>query len=73
MLFKIWRKLKKLLPHVSIILAGLFIVLFVADLCNSNMNFFGNRLAKNFILLFSLVTLVTEIILVRINRRNSRK
>ena len=72
MLWKIWRKAKRLLPHVSIILAGLFIVLFVADLCNSNMNFIGNRMAKNLLFVFCIVTMITEILLVRLFRKGKK-
>lgn len=69
MLRTIWHKLKRLLPHVSIILAGLFLVLFVADLCNPNMKFVGSSIARPFLLVFCLVTIVTEIVLIRIYRR----
>lgn len=52
MLLRLWKRIRPLVPHLSIILCGLFVVLYVADRFNSNMNFIGNNLSKNLLLLF---------------------
>lgn len=70
MLKLIWHKLKRLLPHLSIILAGMFLVLYVADMCNPNMKFVGSSIARPFLLVFCLSTIVTEILLIRIYRKH---
>lgn len=72
MLLRLWKRIRPLVPHLSIILCGLFVVLYVADRFNSNMNFIGNNLSKNLQLLLCIVTLISDIVLVRINRRRRK-
>ena len=72
MLLRLWKRIRPLVPHLSIILCGLFVVLYVADRFNSNMNFIGNNLSKNLLLLLCIVTLISDIVLVRINRRRRK-
>ena len=73
MLLRLWKRIRPLVPHLSIILCGLFVVLYVADRFNSNMNFIGNNLSKNLLLLLCIVTLISDIVLVRINRRRRKE
>ena len=72
MLLRLWIRIRPLVPHLSIILCGLLVVLYVADRFNSNMNFIGNNLSKNLLLLLCIVTLISDIVLVRINRRRRK-
>ena len=72
MLLRLWKRIRHQGPYLSIILCGLFVVLYVADRFNSNMNFIGNNLSKNLLLLLCIVTLISDIVLVRINRRRRK-
>lgn len=38
--------LKKILPHIVIILCGIFITFLILDMFNPNMNFTGNSVSK---------------------------
>ena len=59
MLLRLWKRIRP-------------VVLYVADRFNSNMNFIGNNLSKNLLLLLCIVTLISDIVLVRINRRRRK-
>ena len=72
MLLRLWKRIKPLIPHICIILAGLFVVLYVADRFNSNMNFIGNNISKTLLLILCIVAIISSIILVRINRRRHK-
>ena len=73
MLLRLWKRIiRPLVPHMSIILCGVFVVLYVADRLNSNMNFIGSSLSKNLLLLLCIVSLISDIVLIRMNRRRRK-
>jgi heme/copper-type cytochrome/quinol oxidase subunit 3 len=61
--------IKKMLPHLCILFAGMFITFFVIDQFNSAMSVIGNNtLAKTLLLLFSVTAVVVSGMLIRRQR-----
>lgn len=63
------KTIDKVMPHLSIILAGMLIVLFVIDRFNSAMGFLDNDGAKILILALSITSIVNAILLIAFQRR----
>lgn len=57
--------IKKLLPHVVIVLSGILIVLLTIDIFNSNMAFIDNNITRGIIWALTVLSLVSSIISVR--------
>jgi hypothetical protein len=61
---------KKLIPHLCIVLSGMFITFIVIDQFNSAMSVVGNNsIEKTFLFLFSIVSLIVSIMLISRQRR----
>ena len=65
--------IRKLLPHVGIILALMFITFFIVDKFNGAMNFIGNDISKGLLLVFSLVSIGNSCLLIHQNRKAARR
>lgn len=65
--------LRKLLPHVNIILGLMFITFFIVDKFNGAMNFIDNDISKGLLLLFALVSIANAGFMIRENRRRARR
>jgi len=63
------KTLYKILPHILIVLAGMFIVLFTVDKINSAMAFINNDITKALLAVFSVVALINAILFIRLQRR----
>lgn len=63
------RIIKNLLPHVSLILSGMFITFFILDKLNPNMAFINNDATKLLLLLFAIVSLIVSLRLILHIRR----
>ena len=61
--------LRKILPHVSIVLSNMYIVFFLIDRVNSAMSFINNDLTKWLLVFSSLVSIVNAIFLIHDERR----
>ena len=61
--------LRKILPHVSIVLSNMYIVFFLIDRVNSAMSFINNDLTKWLLVFSSLVSIVNAISLIHDERR----
>jgi hypothetical protein len=60
----------KLLPHLCIVLAGMFITFFIISQFNGAASVLGdNALAKTLLFLFSIVAVVVSSMLIRRQRR----
>lgn len=61
--------IKKMLPHLCILFAGMFITFCVIDLFNSAMSVLGNNsLAKTMLLLFCITAIAVSGMQIRKNR-----
>lgn len=58
-----------LLPHLTIILAGMFLVFCIIDRFNTAMHFIDSSLSKGLLFVFCLSALATAALLVAKNRR----
>lgn len=65
-------KLIKILPHITIIISGMFIVFYFIDRVNSAMNFINNDISKALIFILSIVAIITSILLIAVDRKNER-
>ncbi len=46
------KRLSKILPHITIILAGMFIVFWILDILNPTMNFINRKISNKLLLAF---------------------
>jgi hypothetical protein len=66
------KHLMQLLPHLSIILAGLLLTIFVVDHFNGSMGFLDSVTAKTLIVLVSVACIVNACILI-LGRRSEER
>lgn len=66
------KRLSKLLPHLTIILAGMFIVFWILDILNPTMNFINRKISNKLLLIFCISAIVTAILAVYNQRKNER-
>jgi len=62
--------LKRIIPHVCLIISIMMLVLFGIDRVNEAMNFIGNNVFDVLLLLFCLSAIPTAIYLIADNRRS---
>lgn len=65
--------LRKLLPHVAIIISGMYFVFFCIDRVNSAMGFIDNGLTKGLLVVLGVVSVINAVFLIRDNRRKERR
>ena len=65
--------LRKILPHLSILLSNMYIVFFLIDRVNSAMAFINNDLTKWLLLAASVVSIANAVILIRAERSRIRR
>ena len=65
--------LRKLLPHVAIIISGMYFVFFFIDRVNSAMGFIDNDITKALLFALGVVSVVNAIFLIRDNRKKERR
>lgn len=63
--------LKKVLPHLCIIISIMMLVFYFIDRVNSAMNFIDNDVFKTLLLAYSLIVIVSSIFLIANNRRGN--
>ena len=59
----------KILPHITIILAGMFIVFWILDVLNPTMNFINRKISNKLLLIFCILAIVTSIMNVYYERK----
>ena len=64
------KRLSKILPHITIILAGMFIVFWILDILNPTMNFINRN---KLLLAFCISAIITAILAVYYQRKSDRK
>ena len=67
------KRLSNILPHITIILAGMFIVFWILDILNPTMNFINRKISNKLLLAFCISATITAIIAVYYQRKNDRK
>lgn len=65
--------IKNILPHIIIILAGIFIVFLILDNYNPTMNFINNNISIKLLWVFCILSIVNSVFLVISNRKAFRK
>ena len=65
--------LKKILPHLIIILAMMFLVFLSIDLVNEAMAFINNGITKALLWVFSIAGILLSIIVIAEDRKRNRK
>ena len=65
------KRLSKILPHITIILAGMFIVFWILDILNPTMNFIN--ISNKLLLAFCISAIITAIQAVYYQRKSDRK
>ncbi|MEZ4358144.1 MAG: hypothetical protein R2876_05910 [Eubacteriales bacterium] len=61
--------LKKVVPHICIILSLMMITFFILDKFNPGMNFVGNEIFKVLLLIYAIATIIASACLIYYNRR----
>ena len=64
------KRLSKILPHITIILAGMFIVFWIL---NPTMNFINRKISNKLLLAFCISAIITAILAVYYQRKSDRK
>ena len=67
------KRLSKILPHITIILAGMFIVFWILDILNPTMNFINRKISNKLLLAFYISAIITAIQAVYYQRKSDRK
>ncbi|MGB4661233.1 MAG: hypothetical protein WBI07_18820 [Mobilitalea sp.] len=66
--------MKSILPHIMVILAGIFITFLVLDEYNPTMNFIDNPVTLKVLWIFCVLTIINSVMIISSNRRiNSGK
>ena len=63
--------LRKLTPHLAIILAAMYFVFFFIDRVNASMNFIDNALTKGLLFALCVLAIFNAVVLIRENRRRA--
>lgn len=59
----------KILPHITIIFAGMFIVFWILDVLNPTMNFINRKISNKLLLIFCILSIITSIMNVYYERK----
>jgi len=61
--------LKRILPHICIVISVMMLVFYVIDRFNSAMNFIGNDTFNTLLVIYSVAVIASSVYLVADNRR----
>ncbi len=64
---------RRFLPHIAIILSGMYFVFYGIDRVNSAMAFIDNEITKGLLVVLGLISVVNALFLIRDNRARERK
>ena len=62
--------LKKLIPHICIIISLMMLTFFILDKFNPGMNFVGNEIFKVLLFIYGIATIIASACLIIYNRRS---
>lgn len=55
------KRIIRILPHLTIILAGMFITFWILDILNPVMNFINRKISNKLLLIFCILAIITAI------------
>jgi len=64
-------KLRSVLPHIIIILSGIFLVFMILDYYNPTMNFVNNNINMKLFLAFCVLSIVNSVLTIIANRKKT--
>lgn len=64
--------LKRILPHICIIISVMMLVFYVIDRVNSAMSFINNDIFKTLLLFYCIVVIASSVYLIASNRRRKK-
>ncbi|WP_310604927.1 hypothetical protein [Anaerosporobacter sp.] len=64
--------IRKILPHIVIVLAAMFITFWILDQLNPNMNFINNSISNALLLVFCITSFINAILSVVWYRKNKK-
>ena len=64
MLKKIIRTIVKILPHINIVISGMYLVFYIIDVQNSAMAFINNDMTKVLLLILAICSTLSSIFLI---------
>lgn len=64
MLKKIIRTIVKILPHINIVISGMYLVFYIIDVQNSAMAFINNDMTKLLLLFLAIGSTLSSILLI---------
>ena len=70
------KRLSRIIPHLSIVLAGMFVVFWILDIINPTMKFTSRKLSYKLLIVFCVLSIISSVIAVyyeRKSRRNEKK
>lgn len=70
------KRLSRIIPHLSIVLAGMFTVFCILDIINPTMKFTSRKLSYKLLIVFCVLSIISSVIAVyyeRKSRRNEKK
>ncbi|SFR81487.1 hypothetical protein [Anaeromicropila populeti] len=63
------RFLTRVLPHITIVLAGMFVIFWILDILNPTMNFINREISNKLLIIFCTASLVTSIVTIGLERK----
>jgi len=64
-------KLRSVLPHIIIIVSGIFLVFMILDYYNPTMNFVNNNINMKLFLAFCVLSIVNSVLTIIANRKKT--
>jgi hypothetical protein len=65
--------IRSILPHVIIILSGIFLVLLILDNYNPTMNFIDNTISMKLFWAYGILSIINSILFIAENRKDWRR
>ena len=66
------KRLSRIIPHLSIVLAGMFTVFWILDIVNPTMKFTSRKLSYKLLIVFCILSIISSVIAVYYERKSRR-
>ena len=66
------KRLSRIIPHLSIVLAGMFVVFWILDIINPTMKFTSRKLSYKLLIVFCVLSIISSVIAVYYERKSRR-
>jgi uncharacterized membrane protein len=67
------KMIRSLLPHILVVLSGIFIVFMILDWYNPTMDFINNPVSLKLLIVFCVLSLIHSVISITSNRKTWRE